>query len=299
MRHSSICSLLLGALVVLSSPGLGAQDWNAATQARSWAKQDKDDSFTFYDPATRTLYTWVREGGLLGSVPLAKLDDPPERWVMDPRNNAWVAHGTVLTQVDRTGRIITNVKLPAVVGDLCADAQGFVLSYRSLEPYLEKRDFKGGLVWSFGAKPSKGDGPAPQNVRPVVTSDAGQVLMADGASLNLSILDGSTGQKLSETNLRLADGQPAPLLEGPTVERRPTAIWPGKGVVFAGVKASQIPAAQRGTYTGLALARLDFGQSKLEFLPTGLDEYHFLVGIVDGSAVFVNPRGGLMMVKIH
>ncbi len=284
--------------MALCSLAVNAQSWDAASQGRGWAKQDKDDSFTFYDPATRSLRTWMRDGGLMGTLPLTRLDDPPDRWTMDPRNNAWVAHGTTMTQFDRGGRSIVSIKLPAEVGDVCWDAKGFVLSYRAMEPYLEKRDFKGALLWSFGAKPAKGDGPAPQNRRPIAIDDAGKVVMADGHSLNLSILDGETGRKVTETNLLLAGGQPAPALEGSAVDRGPMAIWPGKGVVFAAIKAAQIPSQLREAIQGLALVRLDLVQSRLEFLPTGLDESHYLIGVLDSEAVLVSPNGGLMLVKV-
>ena len=118
MRTTPIRASLLGAFLALSSLNLSAQGWDAATKATSWAKQDKDDSFTFADPATRTLYTWMRDGGLMGNVPLTKLEGSPERWLLDPRNDAWVVSGTTLTQLDRTGRIVTTLKLPAEVGDL-------------------------------------------------------------------------------------------------------------------------------------------------------------------------------------
>jgi hypothetical protein len=288
---------VLSAFLGLSSLALTAQSWDAARQARSWAKQDKDDSFTFYDSSTRVLHTWSRDGGLLTSISAAKLEDLPERWAIDPRNNAWIAHGTSLTQLDRSGRNITTNRLPAEVGDVAWDPKGVVLSYRAPEPYLEKRDYKGSVLWSFGAKPSKSDNPV-QNRRPLVMDDSGKVLMADGNSLNLSILDGETGRKLSETSLRLANGQPAPMLEGSALEREGLAIWPGKGVVFAAVKATQIPAALRESFQGLVLARLDLIQSRLEFLPTGLEEGHMLIGVLDSDAVFVSPKGGLMLVKV-
>lgn len=293
IRVSLLCVLLGGSFLPLV-----AQGWDGATQARGWAKQDKDDSFTFYDPATRTLQTWTRDGGVLGSVSTAKLGEVPERWVMDPRNNAWVIHGTTLTQLDRTGREVTSFRLPAEVGDVCWDPKGLVLSYRSVEPYLEKRDFKGAVVWSFGAKPAKEDGPPPPNRRPVVMDDTGKVLMADGHSLNLALFDGESGRKVGETSLRLASGQAAPALEGTAVERLALALWPGKGVVFAAVKASQVPAPLREPLQGLALARLDLAQSQVEFLPTGLDESHRLIGVLDSDAIFVSPKGGLMLVKV-
>jgi hypothetical protein len=298
VRSFSICASLLGALLCLT-PALGsAQAWDAATKATSWAKQDKDDSFTFYDPAGRALHTWARDGGLMGTLSLGKLSGEPDRWAIDPRNAAWIAHGTSLTHIDRTGRILGSERLPAVVGDICWDAMGMVLSYRTAEPYVEKRDYRTAeVIWSFGSKPTKRDGPTPQNLRPLTLDDSGNILMADGNALNLSILDANTGKKVGETAL-LFRGVPAPTLEGDSANRGPLAVWVGKGVIFASLKASQVPAAQRGTLQGLALARLDLPRTSLDFLPTGLDESHILVGVLDSDAVFVNPRGGLMLVKI-
>lgn len=298
MRSFPICASILGALLCLTSVAASAQAWDAAGKATSWAKQDRDDSFTFYDASTRNLYTWVRDGGLLGALPLGKFDEEPDRWVIDPRSTAWVAHGNTLTHVDRTGRILDHAKLPADVSDVCWDAVGIILSYRTAEPYVEKRDYRNAdVIWSFGAKPSKKDGPPPQNQRPLALDDSGNILMADGSSLNLSILDANTGRKIGETALKF-HGAPAPALEGNTTRRGPLVVWVGKGVIFAAVNASQVPAAQRGTIQGLALARLDLPHASLDFLPTGLDESHILVGILDSDAVFVNPKGGLMLVGV-
>lgn len=298
VRTRFIRTSLLSTLIGFSSLALCAQSWEAASQARSWAKQDKDDSFTFYDSVAKVMHTWMRDGGTLASVPLSKLDDMPERWLVDPRNNVWVAHGPVITQFDKTGRSLVNVKLPAEVGDVAWDPQGFIISYRTREPYLEKRDFKGELVWAFGAKPPKPEGFALPNRRPILIDDAKNILMADGNSLNLAVIDGATGKKALESNFHVGEGKAAPLLEGSAIDRLPLVLWVGKGVVFAAVTANQIPVANRGDLKGLVLARLDLAQSSLEFLPTGLDEAHLLVGVLDAEAVFVNPKGGLMLVKI-
>jgi hypothetical protein len=241
----------------------------------------------------------MRDGGLTGSLPVGILEDLPVRWVLDPRNNAWIAHGGLVSQLDRNGRIITKFKTPAEVGDLCWDAKGFVLSYRTATPYLEKRDYKGALLWSSGAKPSRGEGPAPLQRRPIVQQDSGNVLMADGKTLNLIILDGETGKTLSQTNFHLTSGEPAPFLEGPATDRGPLVLWPGKDVVFAAVNAAQVPAAYRSGLQGLILVRLDLAFSLLEFLPTGLDESYFPVGVLESDAIFVNPKGGLTQVRVR
>ena len=298
MRSFAIRASILGALLFLTPVTGSAQAWDAAGRATSWAKQDKDDSFTFYDGSTKALQTWARDGGLMGTLPLGKLDGEPNRWVIDPRNAAWVAHGANLSHIDRSGRALGSVRLPAEVGDVCWDAVGMIISYRTTEPYVEKRDFRNAeVLWSFGAKPAKREGPAPQNLRPIALDDSGNVLMADGNGLNLSILDTNTGRKIGETALRLQGG-PVPVLEGDTANRGPLAVWVGKGVVFAALKATQVPAAQRGALQGLVLARLDLPHTSLEFLPTGLDDTHILIGILDSDAVFVNPKGGLMLVRI-
>lgn len=298
MRSSRIRAAVLGALFSIVSAIGSAQTWDAATRATGWAKQDRDDSFTFLDPASRTLHSWARDGGLLRSISAGRVEGTPERWAVDPRNNAWIVSGTTLIHVDPTGRSLGSLRLPAEVGDLCWDAQGFILSYRTAEPYVEKREFRlGDVVWSFGAKPPKREGPALANRRPVVLDDSGNILMADGNTLNLSILEATSGRKLGETSFRLG-GQPIPPLEGYAADRGPLAPWFGNAVVFASLNASQVPAAQRGSLQGQVLARLDLAKGQVEFLPTGLDEAHVLVGVLDFDAVFASPKGGLLLVKV-
>lgn len=301
MRTSRIRVALLSALLGLVGLQLDAQGWDAATQATGWAHQDKDDSFTFYDELSTTLHTWSRDGGLQRSTNLGKLSVAPEKWVVDPHNNPWVISGQTLTQVGANGKVVRSSKLPAEVADVGWDVKGIVLSYRAPTPFLERRDFKGGSVlWTYGAKPpSRDEEPPPVHRRPILVDDAGNVLMANGNSLNLVILNGTTGQKISETRFSLADGSPAPALEGSADVRGPMALWPGKEVVFATVRSTQVPPQLRGSMQGLALARLDLKQLRLEFLPTGLNESHQLIGILDSDAVFTSPRGGLVLVKVR
>lgn len=290
---------LLGALLALSGFSLDAQSWDGATQAAGWAHQDKDDSFTFYDQPSGSLRTWSREGGLQRSTPLGKLPGAPEKWAIDPHNNHWVISGLALSHVGPSGKILKTSKLPAEVADVSWDVKGFVLSYRAPEPYVEKRDFSGSVLWSHGVKPAREEGPAPLNLRPILIDEAGNVLLASGPSLNLLVLEGTTGRKLTEIRPRLADGSPAPLLEGSVDARGPLVLWPGNEVVFAAVKATQVPLRLREGLQGLVLARLDLKKMRLEFLPTGLDEAHLLVGLLDSDAVFVSPRGGLVLVKVR
>lgn len=294
---------LLLILTVLVSVGWAipgrAQGWDAASLARGWAHQDKDGSFTFYDEFSAALQTWARDGGLQLSTPLGQMPVVPEKWVIDPHNNHWVISGVTLIQVSHTGEILHTSTLPAEVADICWDTWGFVLSYRTPEPYLEKRDFKNGaLLWSFGSKPVSGGGSPDANTRPVVMDDEGNVLMADGNSLALSVIQGATGRKVSEASFHLSNGGPAPNLEGPAVDRGPLVYWGGNGVVFAVVKAAQVPAGLKGASKGAVLARLELATGQVDFLPTGLSDAHTLIGIYDSSAVFARPEGGLELLKI-
>ncbi len=300
MRTSRFHVALLSALLGLVSLQLDAQVWDAATQATGWAHQDKDDSFTFYDELSTTLHTWSRDGGLQRSTNLGKLSVAPEKWVVDPHNYPWVISGQTLTQIGANGKVLRSSKLPAEVADVGWDVKGLVLSYRAPTPFLEKRDFKGSVLWSYGVKPpARDEEPAPVHRRPILIDDAGNVLMANGNSLSLLILNGGTGQKTSEIRFSFPDGSPAPALEGSADVRGPMALWPGKEVVFATVRSTQVPPQLRGTLQGLVLARLDLKQLHLNFLPTGLNESHHLIGILDSDAVFTSPRGGLVLVKVR
>ena len=63
------------AVVTLVASSAFAQAWDPVKQATGWARVDKDGSIAFYDPASRRIYSWMREGGILGSVDVSKLAD--------------------------------------------------------------------------------------------------------------------------------------------------------------------------------------------------------------------------------
>lgn len=277
---------------------LPAQGWDAATQAQGWARQDKDDSFTFYDPAAKVLHTWMRDGGEIRTVPLGRLENPPSKWIIDPRGNAWVVDGTTLTQVEPTGRIARNIRLPAEVGSVCWDTKGFVLSFKTQEPYLEKRRYNDGdLLWTFGAKPGNKEALSNRNLHPLLMDDLDHILLGNGNDLNLSLISADSGKKEGETSFRIGKDA-VPAFAGGSLDRGPLCLWSGKNVAFASLKATDLPAALRGMLQGQVLARIDLTSSAVEFLPTGLQEDHLLVGVLDGQAVFVNPKGGLLLVAV-
>lgn len=297
MRFSPTRTLSLGVLLATSLV-LRAQGWDAATQAQGWARQDKDDSFTFYDPAAKVLHTWMRDGGELRAIPLGRLEGPPSKWIVDPRGNAWVVSGTTLTQVEPTGRISRSVKLTAEVGSVCWDTKGFVLSYRTLSPYLEKRRYQDGdLLWTFGAKPENKAAQTGLNLHPLLMDDLDHILLGNARDLNLLLIGADSGKQVAQTAFTY-NGAPVPGFAGGMVDRGPLCLWSGKNVAFAALRATDLPEADRGTLQDQVLARLDLTSSAVTFLPTGLNSQFLLVGVLDGNAVFVSPKGGLMQVPV-
>lgn len=264
--------------------------------ATGWARADKDGSCTFYNPATRSLETWSKDFGVTGSLNLSKLEAPAEKWVLDPYGNAWVLSGTMLYQVDKTGKPGTTIKLPGEVADLAWGTKGFFLLYHGPETYLEKRDYtKGNVLWSAGKKPKAPAGDLSNGTSRLVVSEDGNVLLANGSSLSLSTFDGNKGTPLGETVFAL-NNAPAPNLSLGGHKRGALGWWLGKSVVMEAVPASEVPGEKKA---GLLLARLDLSAGSVEFLPTGVTEDHKLVGVLEAEALLMKPGGGLVLVPVR
>lgn len=66
MSHRFFLALVL--LGLSSVTPLGSQGWEAPRQASGWAYQEVDGSLVFFDPAARSLRSWMKGSGLLGSL---------------------------------------------------------------------------------------------------------------------------------------------------------------------------------------------------------------------------------------
>lgn len=282
---------------------VAAQSFDAITQAKGWAHQDRDFSFTFFDSATRTLVTWDKGFGVMNTLSLAKLDAQPEMWLMDRYNNAWVISGDMLYFVTKDGKVDRKDKLPALPADVAWEGQtGFVISYRTALPFIEMRDMKDGSVnWSRGQKPKKGEAPLKPLYQICLKAGAGQdaqVYVTDTPALTLTVLSGKKGQVLGQAVFSF-DNQPAPSLTLGNADPAPLCPWIGKDVIFQAVDAATLPASASKGLTGLLLARLDLSASTVVFEPTGLTPDHRFIGVVDGQAVFIKQGGGLVFVAIQ
>jgi hypothetical protein len=282
------------ALAALVSLSLGAQGFDPVKTASGWSRMDKDGSFTFYDAASRGLRIWMKDGGEIGAISLARMEERPEKWAVDIYGNAWVVAGGTLYLVDgKSGKVSTKDRLPGDVADLAWDPKGLVICYQGAEPYLEKREYRSGsVVWSYGTKPRRGGSTVMQRI---ALGDEGQIILANGIGLAVTILEGAKGKATGQTAFSYRGLAAPDLLLGES-SRGPVVFWSGKNLVFAAVTGRQVPEAKM---SGLLLARMDMGQSSVDFLPTGLTEDHLLVGVQDGQAVFIKPGGGLAYVTVQ
>ena len=302
--------------LTLSSAQVFAQTWDPVKNASGWARVDKDGSVAFYDPGRRKVVSWMRDGGVLGEVNVSGLpqalwyweiaqgntgDDDvsgrpqqPEKWALDASFNAWVVTGHYLQFVGKDGKI-ANVKLPYEVGDLAWDAQGIYLSYQCAEPFIEKRAYDGGsVIWSYpGVTGKERPSPTVQN-RIDVTEDK-TVILSHPDNFQVDLIDGATG-KIKGHATFMSKGKPAPGRTLGTQALGPMAWWLNKNTAFQAVPASQVPTLGM---VGLLLAKEDFATSTMEFIPTGLSEKHFFIGIIDTDAAFIAPTGGLVFFPIH
>lgn len=304
MRPSPFRVLFAVPVLAAALPA-AAQSFDPPSQAKGWAHQDRDFSFTFFDQASRALVTWDKGFGVMNTLSLAKLKDEPSMWLMDRYNNAWVVCGDTLTFMTKDGKVDRKEKLPAEVADLAWDSQtGFVLCYKTAEPYLEMRNMKdGSVMWSHGVKPrapKKGEeAPAARSLYRVCMKSLpggdSQVLFTDGPGLDMTVLAGKNGDPLVRTALRLK-GQPGPALDYEKVEPGALCLFFGKDVAYAAVDSTALPPAAAPGLNGLLLARLDLVSSAITFLPTGFMPDHRFIGVVDGQAVFIKPGGGLAFV---
>lgn len=294
MKDRCIIPLVFALLALLGAPRAFAQGWDPVKSATGWASFDRDGSCVFLD-GTRRLQVWSRDTGVTDTLDLSRLSAAAEKWVLDPSGNAWVVAGATLQMVDKGGKPGPAIALPTEVSDLAWDARGFVLCYRTREPYLERRDLKtGAVLWTYGPRPAKGNVFPPERNHVVITED-GRVFLSSGAGFQLEELDVNKGVRL-ETVTFTRNGAPSPTLalvgDG---GRGALAWWLNANVALTVVPASQLPP---GEFQGLVLAKLDLAGRTLTLTPTGADEKAALVGIVENSYVLRGPAGGLTFLPI-
>jgi hypothetical protein len=280
-------------VLLLSTAHASAQAWDPVKKATGWARVDKDGSISFYDPASRKIYSWMKDGGILGELDLSKLEGAPEKWVLDYSFNAWVVSGRNLTYVEKSGKTYT-VKLAYEVGDLTWDAHGFYLSYRTPEPFIEMRGYdSGSVVWYVRNRAMK-DETTPGVLHRLIVNEDKTLFVGSRGSLQLDQIDGTNGRPKGTTAFTY-NGVPAPSLALGAQDRGAMAWWLNANTAVSAVPASQLPAFKQ---SGLLLAIENLANASVDFFATGLSEQHAFIGILEADAVFIAPAGGLVFVPL-
>lgn len=338
-----------------------AQSWDATRQATGWAFQEVDGSMIFFDPAARSLRTWMKGSGLLASLPVsipetrkpapivkpvapptsksasdydaagillygiphhqqaqapsakpahqavpegaAVCEAVPERWVLDSYNRIWMVCEGRLAVLGRDGKPENILLLPAAVEDMAVGRDGILILYRTMKPFLEKRDLRtGAVLWSFGDKTQVKEAAAQPLLVPLNRMALGvddTIYIAEGASMAFTVIDPVKGPKEpGQTFFTCQDTIPARAVLG-RVGRGPLLSWAGKDVIFGVFTPSQVKSCGAPESKGLLLARFDLAKGTMEWLPTPLAEGHRLVGLLDTEAVFLTPNGGLAYAPIR
>lgn len=287
--------LLAALALALPAVVLQAQEWDGIRSAKGWTRFDATGSATFYDPATRQLITWMKEGGVLGRIDLTKAEMVPARWVIDDEY-IWIMAGTTMKQISKTGQVLHTLSLPAEAADVdFLPPNGIAISYRTLTPFIERRDIKSGSVaWTFGKKPKKGEF-APHILHRILRNDEANLVILSKDELLATLLDSKKGTALGQAVFTYNDGLPPQVSLGER-DRGPVVWWWGKNVAFSALPASAVAGLNQ---KGLVLARMDFAASTLEILPTGVTEDFSLAGVIEDKAQLVAPNGGMVSIPVN
>jgi hypothetical protein len=279
--------------LVLTAAQAFSQAYDPIKKAAGWARVDKDGSIAFYDPASKRIYSWMKDGGILGELDVSKLEQAPEKWVLDFSFNAWVIAGRNLTYVEKNGKNYT-IKLPYEVGDLAWDAHGFYISYKTPEPYIEMRGYdSGSVVWYIRNRTMKEE-TAPAVLHRLTVNEDKTLFIGSRNNIQMEQIDCTNGRLKGTVSFTFNDGL-APSLSLGSQDRGPMAWWLNMNTSVSAVPASQLPALKQN---GLLLAVENLANTTVNFVPTGLNEQYSFIGILESEATFIAPGGGLVFVPI-
>jgi hypothetical protein len=227
----------------------------------------------------------------------------PERWVIDSYNRIWIVCNSRLAILGMDGTPLIIIPLPAAVEDMAVGRDGIFILYRTMKPYLEKRDLKtGALLWTFGDKNQAKEAAAQPLLVPLNRMTLGvddTVFIAEGAGMALTVIDPAKGPKEpGQSFFTCKEAIPARAVLG-GAGRGPIYSWAGKDVIFSVFTQSQVKSCGAPASQGLLLARFDIAKGTIDWVTTPLSEGHELVGLLDTEAVFLAPGGGLAYAPIR
>ena len=291
MRHILGLPLFLAALLL--GGNLQANGWDVH-KAKGWARMDVTGSALFLDAENAQLVGWMKDAGVTETVKLQGLKGSIQAWLSEG-GKLWCVQGNTLHILTPAGEPLDTESLPFEVADLVPGPNGFFVSYRTEQPYVERRDYqRGNVLWAFGPKPKKNH-PLPQALYRITLNADRQVLLTRAQDHNVDILDGEKGKLLGQAVFAYKDGLPPALALG-SQDRGPLFWWVDQSVAVACLPPSALPAGLG--LQGPVLARLDFSGSAITFMGSGLPEGSLLVGVQDKEAYFILPAGGLQKISL-
>jgi hypothetical protein len=263
-----------------------------------------------YDSAATLLYgiakherTKAQDSPASAPAEAESCEARPERWLVDSNGRAWLTCEGKLMAMDKQGKPDMILPLPGRVQDMVVGRDGLYLLYRSLKPYIEKRNLQSGsVIWAYGDKSQLKEAASQPILVPlnrITLGDDGAVYLAEGTSMMLTVLDATKGPNdPGQAFFTFQDAIPARANLGHS-GRGPILAWAGRAVLFSAFTPDQVKTCHAPQSKGLILARFDLARGTLDWVPTDIPEGHQFVGLLDHEAVFLTAQGTPIFAPIH
>lgn len=227
----------------------------------------------------------------------------PERWLVDGKGRTWMTCNGQLMALGKQGSPEMILSLPGMVQDMAAGKDGLFLLYRTIKPYVEKRNLQNGaVIWTYGDKAQLKEAASHPILVPLnrmTLGDDGAVYLAEGTSMVLTVLDPVKGpREAGQAFFTYQEAIPSRASLG-SIGRGPMLAWAGRAVLFSAFTPSQVKTCQAPGSKGLILARFDLTRGTLDWVPTDIPESYQLVGLLEHEAVFLTPLGTPAFAPIH
>lgn len=227
----------------------------------------------------------------------------PERWLVDGHGRAWMTCEGQLMALGKQGNPDMILSLPGRVQDMAVGRDGVFLLYRTLKPYVEKRNLQSGaVIWAYGDKTELKEAASQPILVPLnrmALGDDGTVYLAEGTSMVLTVLDAAKGPREPGQAFFTCQDAIPPRANLGSIGRGPLLPWAGRAVLFSAFTPAQVKTSQAPGSKGLILARFDLAKGTLDWVPTDIPEGHQFVGLLDHEAVFLTPQGTPTFAPIH
>jgi hypothetical protein len=294
-----------------SSLRLNLPDKRPSARSPREAATPEAKALSDYDSAAAVLYGIPKHERAKPQEPAASspavgsesCEARPERWLVDGKGRTWMTCNGQLMALGKQGSPEMALAIPGTVQDMAAGKDGLFLLYRTLKPYVEKRNFQNGaVIWTYGDKAQLKEAAAHPILVPLnrmTLGDDGAIYLAEGTSMMLTVLDSAKGpREAGQAFFTYQEAIPSRASLGSS-GRGPMLAWAGRAVLFSAFAPSQVKTCQAPASKGLILARFDLTRGTLDWVPTEIPEGCQFVGVLEHEAVFLTPLGTPTFAPIH